>query len=113
MELGGDPALPDLTEVQYIADAWQSCGRFSPGMSGPIRISASELNAWQHGAGRTLTPWEFCAVLEMSGEFCAGYYEGEAPESAPPYAPAAMAFDREIVSNNIRNIFGQMKKAPE
>jgi hypothetical protein len=112
--LGGDPALPELDEVQYVADAWNACGRHHVGVSGPIRIPASELNAWQHGAERTLAPWEFCAVLEMSAEFCAGYYEGETPECAPPYAPAAEAFDREIVSNNIRSFFGNLiKKAPK
>lgn len=109
---GGEPALPELGEVFYLADTWADIGIVSAGASGPARLTAAEIVAWQQCSGRCLNPWEFSVVRDMSSAYLSGNRDGEEPECAPPFGPTEQEYDREVISKRIGSVFGALARKP-
>lgn len=91
---------------------WGAIGFVGHSMSGPVRLSASEVIAWQQGTARTLDPWEFNTVRDMSSAYLAGLAEGEDPAAVAPFGAIDQEYDREVVSRKVSSIFGALARKP-
>ena len=97
--------MPNVEGLEYLLGYWQSVGRYSAGAMGPIPLSATEIQAWQKGTRTELMPWEFTAILEMSRGYISMLFEGQKPESTPPFGDPVREFDRDLVGKKVSNAF--------
>lgn len=107
---GGEPQFPEVGEAQYLVGIWADIGFFCQTGAGPGRLTASEVLAWQQGTGRTLAPWEFSAVRDMSTAYLIGNADGEKPDSVPPFGATEQEYDREVVSKKLSSVFGALAR---
>jgi len=96
--------------VVYLVDVWGRIGYVGQSMTGPARLSALEIMAWQHGSGFSLDPWEFEVIRDMSSAYISGHTDGEDPASAPPFGVIDQTYDREVVSKKVTSIFGALAR---
>jgi len=76
---------------------------------GASRLTCAEVVAWTQGTGRTLLPWEFSVVRDMSSSYLLGLREGEDMNSLPPYSEVK-EFDRDVVSKNLKTALQSLKR---
>jgi len=100
--------MPDVEPVGYVAAWWQDMGMVGMGGMGPVPISSTEVMAWAAGMGIHLTPWEFATVREMSRAYLHQQHESEKPECVAPFG--SMSFDRDVVEQKLRNVFGNLSQ---
>lgn len=97
--------MPDVGEVDYVLRYWQDLGMVGHGGMGHVRLSATELIAWQEGTSIKLLPWEFSVIREMSSHYIASLQLGEKPECPPPYGDPINKFDRDVVGKKVTSAF--------
>ena len=83
---GGEVHLPAIGETFYVVEMWQDMGLVLAGGMGATQLSSLEILAWSHCTLRTVTPWEFSTIKEMSMSYLAMLHEGEKPETGAPLA---------------------------
>ena len=76
--------LPEVGECFYVVEMWQDMGLVSAGGMGATQLSSAEILAWAQGTQRTVTPWEFSTIKEMSMSYLAMLHAGEKPETGAP-----------------------------
>lgn len=101
--------MPEV-EAEYVIAYWQQCGMAGQGMSGPVGLTAVELNAWEQSMGVELSPWEHKVIREMSRAYVAALHGGEEPDAPPPYGAAVVEVDRAAVSKKVSGAFKSLKR---
>jgi len=87
MRGGGDVDFPPLNTAQFLANCAGRVGWFSPGNSGPVKISALELQAWASGTQTDLGPNDFQDILDASSAFVAAFSDYDEKHAPPPWSP--------------------------
>ena len=84
VDKGGEVHLPAIGETFYVVEMWQDMGLVSAGGMGATQLSSLEILAWQQCTQRTVTPWEFSTIREMSMNYLTMLHAGEKPETGSP-----------------------------
>ena len=98
---GGKLPDPPVT-LHHLLTALLELGVCAPTGMGVTAIAASEMLAWQQGAGVKLSPWEFSAIRAASRAYVAEYY---AENPNPPYGDASSLMDEQVVQSRIDRMF--------
>lgn len=96
---------PDLNdEVRYLLDYLQAMDYVEQGMSGPVRLSFAEIEAWAQLAAVELLPWEVSVLRAMSSAFASEVRAAESINRPPPWVPVPEQIDRVKVALHVRSV---------
>ena len=88
--------------MHHLLSALIELGVCVPTGMGVAAIPATEVLAWQQGAGVKLSPWEFSVIRAASRAYVAEYY---AENPNPPYGDASSLRDEQVVQSRIDRMF--------
>lgn len=94
-----------VVDAEYLVKYWQDLGLCSAGSVGATALSALEISAWASMSAVELEPWEFAAIKQMSQGYVQYLYQGENPETPPPYGETVKEFDRGVVQKKLVGAF--------
>lgn len=103
---GGTVRLPEVQGI-HLVSALQGAGMCLSGGMSAAPLTATELTAWCAGAGRTLAPWEFAAVLAASRAYVTQLHSDDA---APPYGDSSDLSDPEVLSRRFARSLGGLAR---
>lgn len=106
---GRQPLLPEVGEVAYLVTYWIDAGLVSPGFTGPVAISALELDAWSTRTCVSLDPWEFTTLRQMSRAYIGEMREAVDEDRPPPYRAPVYEIDREVVAKKVADAFKALR----
>lgn len=102
---GLDAPVPELGAAQYLWSFLGNMGLADPGAHGPVALSWSTLEGWQHCNGLRLRAWECRAVRAASSAYVGEYFAAQDPTRVAPWMDAE-SVDRDRVDDAIRGVFG-------
>lgn len=97
--------MPEIGEAAYLTGYWFDLGMVGQGGTGPVQLSAQEIQSWSAGSGIELNPWEFLVIRKMSIAYVKQLNESERPDCPPPFGDPVNQIDRDVVQNKITSAF--------
>jgi len=103
---GGTIRLPEV-QANHLVSVLIGAGMCLSGGMAAAPITATELTAWCNGAGRTLAPWEFTAVLAASRAYVS---QTHSEDGLPPYGDTSDLSDPEVLSRKFARSLGGLAR---
>ena len=103
---GGTIRLPEV-QASHLITVLVGAGMCLSGGMAAAPVTATELTAWCNGAGRTLAPWEFSAVLAASRAYVTQIHSDDA---TPPYGSTSDLSDPEVLSRKFARSLGGLAR---
>jgi hypothetical protein len=100
---------PIEPEHGYLIDTLLDAGPASPAGMGMSQLSWLELQAWQHGTGIGLDPWEARLIRALSGAYVQECRRAEAPDALPPWIEGDEDADRYRRARAARSLRDSMR----
>jgi hypothetical protein len=98
--------MPDLSGCNHLIAYLFEVGPISQGGAGEGPITWGELNHWQAGTCRLLTPWEKTTLRVLSQEYLSELHAAVDPNRPAPLIPAeTLGATRVAVDKALRNQF--------
>lgn len=94
-----------MVDADYLINYWNDLGLCGAGSMGATALSALEISAWASLNALELEPWEFSALRQMSQNYVQYLYQGETPDTPPPYGATVKEFDRGVVQKKLVGAF--------
>ena len=104
------PDIPPAGLGAYLVDYLFDAGPVVHTAGGSAPLGWQDLQAWQHGTGRELQPWEARIVRALSHAFLSSAIAAKAPDCPAPYTEEPTPDQRTVVANTLRSIFSAFKK---
>lgn len=102
--------MPDIEpETSYLVDTLMEAGPVSPAGMGTTVLSWADLQAWQHGTGIALAPWEARLVRQLSAEYLQESRRAEAHDALPPWLDSEEEQERHRKALNARRLRDSMR----
>lgn len=101
---GGEPDMPELYEIEYLAKVLERCGVCKSGFNGVEPLNSVDVMEWQRGTKYPLSGWEFQAIIDASRAYCAQYHQSKDPLTPAPYR-SKIDFNRSVISDKLTSAF--------
>lgn len=90
-------------QANYMLELFYKSGMYLSGMNGAVRLTWSELQAYQLTTGK-LSAWEAEALMDMSRCYVSMLYSGQEPDCPAPYTTD----DIDVVERNRQRVASQI-----
>jgi hypothetical protein len=104
------PDIPPAGLGAYLLEHLFDAGPIVNTAQGSAALGWQDLQAWQHGTGIELQPWEARIVRALSHAYLGSAVAARAPDCPAPYTEAPTPDQRTHVANTLRSIFSAFKK---
>jgi hypothetical protein len=103
---GAQPDLPAPVLAAYLLGHLFDVGPSSAAGMGEVPITWVDLQAWQGATGIELAPWELQGLRTLSAHYLQASRDAQDPDAPAPFGAPPDMDQRDKVSVQIKNIFG-------
>jgi hypothetical protein len=107
---GGAPQFPQQPPFAYLVDFLYSAGPSLPVGGGSAPLSHSELSAWQHNTGNSLSAWEATTLRSLSIAHIDQTNQSQHTDCPPPWCPEPTPETRRDISRQVQNALQTLMK---
>jgi hypothetical protein len=106
------PEMPPLSGGAYLVGYLFEVGPVMSTGMGPSIVTHQELQAWQHGMGLVLEPWEIKFIRRLSSEYIGEQARATDRSAFPPWSPddEDSAADNAVVAKSMKDAIRAMAR---